>query len=147
MSIWYDHSNIIECPLESIVDSCNEIGQHYVGVVALMPGLTSVELVSEQSNSVVIKTNEGLMKRNNISITNEKERLVIEYDEAYQAGKAINVESHVKDEFSTSDGGVKHRLVISDVKATGMMGFLYKNFGKSSIGKSLLGAYKEFFEQ
>ena len=34
-----------------------------------MPGLTSVDLVEEHADTVVIKTNEGLMKRHNISLT------------------------------------------------------------------------------
>jgi hypothetical protein len=41
---------------------------------------------------------------------------------------------------------VKHHITISNVKAAGFMGFLYRNFGKSSIGNALLNSYKTFFE-
>ncbi len=76
-----------------------------------MPGLTSVEKMEEGSDFVTIRTNEGLMKRTNISRIIENEKLTIEFDEEYQAGRMVNVQSHSKYEFIVSGKSVKHRAV------------------------------------
>lgn len=68
--------------------------------------------------------------------------MVVEFDEEYQAGSKITVKSHVSDEFMTSEIGVKHRIVLSDVKAPGLLRFFYRKFGKSSIGKAVLNSTK-----
>jgi hypothetical protein len=59
-----------------------------------MPGLTSVDLVEERADEVVIKTNEGLMNRHNISTRVEDDRVSVEFDEEYQAGSKVTVNSH-----------------------------------------------------
>jgi len=59
-------------------------GEHYVGVISLMPGLKNVELVEEGEGYVTIRTNEGLMKRTNISKLVEPDRVVVELDEEYR---------------------------------------------------------------
>ena len=112
-----------------------------------MPGLTSVELVEQGSDFVVIRTNEGLMKRTNISKLIEAESVVVEFDEEYQAGSKITTNSHFLDEFTTSDTGVKHRTVMSDVEAPGLLGFFYRTFGKSNIGSAFLKSYKTYLEK
>jgi hypothetical protein len=112
-----------------------------------MPGLTSVELVDQGSDSVTIKTNEGLMKRTNISKRIEAERVVVEFDEEYQAGSRVTTKSHFLDEFATSDTGVKHRIVMSGVEAPGLLGFFYRKFGSSNIGNAFLASYKAYFEK
>ncbi len=122
-------------------------GEHYVGVISLMPGLTSVELVEQGSDFVTIRTNEGLMKRTNISKLIEAESVVVEFDEEYQAGSMITTMSHFLDEFTTSNTGVKHRTVMSGVEAPGLLGFFYRNFGSSNIGNAFLTSYKAYFEK
>jgi hypothetical protein len=108
--------------------------------------LTSVELLDQRSDSATIKTNEGLMKRTNISKRIEAESVGVEFDEEYKAGSLVTTTSHFADEFTTSDTGVTHRLVISDVKAPGFLGFFYRSFGGSRTGKAFLTAYKAYFE-
>jgi hypothetical protein len=111
-----------------------------------MPGLVNVELVEQGDDFVIIKTNEGLIKRTNISKPIETESVVVEYDEEYQAGSKINVKTHYRKEFMTISLGVKHHLVMSDFKAPGFLGFFYRKFDKSSTGNALLKAYKTYFE-
>jgi len=67
------------------------LDEYYLGVIKLMPGMTSVELVEQESDSVIIRTNEGLMKRTNISKDIEAENIVVECDEEYQAGSKNNI--------------------------------------------------------
>jgi hypothetical protein len=59
----------------------------------------------------------------NISTRIEADRVVMEFDERYEAGSKVTVTSHFSDEFTTSDSGMIHRLVISDVAAPGFLGF------------------------
>ncbi len=146
MSIWFENFDKIECSIQKVKQSFNNYGEHYVGVISLMPGLTSVEVIEEGIDFVTIKTNEGLMRRTNISKTIDDESVIVEFDEEYQAGRMINVKSHSLDEFTVSGEKVKHRTVLSEVKAPGFMGFFYRTFGKSSIGNSLLKSYKTFLE-
>lgn len=147
MSVWFEGSDEIECNIQQVKHALENHGEHYVGVISLMPGLTSVELVEQGSDFVIIRTNEGLMKRTNISKRIEAESVVVEFDEEYQAGKKITTKSHYLDEFTTSETGVKHRTVISGVEAPGFLGFFYRNFGKSNIGKAVLKSYKTYFEK
>ena len=111
MSIWFESHNEIQCNIQKVKQSFNNYGEHYVGVISLMPGLTSVE-----------------------------------FDEEYQAGRMISVKSHSLDEFTNRGAKVKHRIVLSEVKAPGLLGFFYRTFGKSSIGNSLLKSNKIFLE-
>ena len=147
MSVWFEGTNEIECNIEQVKHALENHGEHYVGVISLMPGLTSVELVEQGSDFVTIKTNEGLMKRTNITKRIEAESVVVEFDEEYQASSMVTVKSHYMDEFTSSDTGVKHRTVISGVEAPGFLGFFYREFGKSSTGKALLESYKTYFEK
>ena len=77
----------------------------------------------------------------------EVESVVVEFDEEYQAGSKVTVKSHNLDEFTTSGTGVKHRVVLSGVEAPGLLGFFYRNFGKSNIGNAILKSYKAYFEK
>jgi carbon monoxide dehydrogenase subunit G len=83
MSVWFEGSNEIECNIQQVKQALENHGELYVGVISLMPGLTSVELVEQGSDFVTIKTNEGLMKRTNISKRIEAESVVVEFDEEY----------------------------------------------------------------
>jgi hypothetical protein len=104
-------------------------------------------LVEQGSDFVTIRTNEGLMKRTNITKRIEAERVVVAFDEEYQAGSKVTTTSHFVDEFTTSEAGVKHRAVISDVEAPGLLRFFYRRFGSSNTGNAFLESYKTYFEQ
>jgi len=143
---WFEGSNDINCNIQELQRSFEKIGELNTNVVSLMPGLTSVELVEEGSDFVIIKTNEGEMKRTNITKKVEATRLVLEFDEEYKAGKMVTAKSHFVHEFVTSSTGVNHRMVISAVKAPGVLGFFYRNFGSSSIGNAVLKSFKKYFE-
>ena len=146
MTVWFEGKGEIDCNIQQVKEAFDNPGELYVGVTGLMPGLTSVELVEQGTNSVTIKTNEGLMKRTNISRRIEAESVVVESDEQYEAGSKVTATSHFTDEFTTSDTGVTHRLVMSDVEATGFLGFFYRNLGSSKTGNAFLAAYKTHFE-
>lgn len=89
VSVWFDGASEIQCSIEQARQALGNLGETYAGVVGLMPGLTSVELVEQESDSVTISTNEGLMKRTNIAKTGEADRIVVEFDEEYRAGSKI----------------------------------------------------------
>ena len=147
MSVWFEGSNEIECNIQQVRHAIEDYGEHFVGVISLMPGLTRVELVEQGSDFVSIRTNEGLMKRTNITKLIEAESVVVESDEEYQAGSKITTKSHFLDEFTTSDTGVKHHTVMSGVEARGLLGFFYRNFGSSNTGNAFLKSYKTYFEK
>ena len=147
MSIWFEGTSEIECNIEQVKQALENHGEHYVGVISLMPGLASVELVEQGGDFVTIKTNEGLMKRTNISKRIEAERVVVEFDEEYQAGSKVTTKSHFFDEFTTSDTGVKYHTVLSGIEAPGLLGFFYRNFGSSNTGNAFLTSYKAYFEK
>ena len=146
VAVWFEGENEIDCSIREVADAVESRGEHFVGVVSLLPGLTSVELVEQGTDSVTIRTNEGLMKRTNISTLIDPKSVVMEFDEVYQAGSRVTTTSHFSDHFMASEGGVTHRLVISDVEAPGFLGFLYRKFGSSKMGNSFLTAYKSYFE-
>ena len=147
MSAWFEGDSEIDCDIRQLKDALEDQGEHYVGVISLMPGMTSVELVEQGTDFVTIKTNEGLMRRTNISKQIDAERVVVEFDEEYEAGSKVTTTSHFSDEFTTSDTGVTHRLVVSDVEAPGFLGFFYRTFGSSKTGNAFLTAYKAYFEK
>ena len=150
MAVWFEGENEIDCSIQQVKQALEDYGKLFVGVVRLMPGLTSVELVEQGSDFVTYKTNEGITKRTNIAKLVEAERVVVEFDEEVQPVSSskikITVNTHYLDEFSTSETGITHHMVLSNVKATGFLGFFYRNFGKSNIGNALLKSYKTYFE-
>lgn len=143
-TIWFKGSNQINCEIKDVKDSFANMGMHFTDVIKLMPGMKEVELIEQGNDYVTIKTNEGLMKRTNISINVEEEKITVEFDEEYKAGKTITTNSHFLDEFSVSNSLIIHHIVISNVKAPGFMGFFYKNFGSSNIGKAFMDAYENY---
>lgn len=147
MSVWFEGSREIDCSIQQVKDAIANHGEHYVGVISLMPGLTKVELVEEGPDFVTIRTNEGLMQRTNISSTIEADRVVIEFDEVYQAGSMVTASSHFRDEFSANDGTVTYQIIMSGVEAGGLIGFIYRKFGSSNIGNAFLASYKAYLEQ
>lgn len=147
MSVWFEGKSQVDCSLEQVERAFDGYGEHYAGVISLMPGLTSVELVEQGPDSVTIRTNEGLMKRTNIAKRTETDTVVVEFDEVYEAGSKVTVSSHFSEQFTTSDTGVTYRLAISDVAAPGLLGFFYRKFGSSKMGNAFLTAYKAYFEK
>ncbi|MBT8214069.1 MAG: hypothetical protein KJP12_02515 [Acidimicrobiia bacterium] len=146
MSVWFEGNSHVDCSLSEVAAALANYAEHCAGVVSHMPGLTSVEIVDQGPDSVTIKTNEGLMERTNISVHVEQDQAVVEYDEKYQAGSRVTVTSHFVDEFTRSDNGVTHRLVMSNVTAPGFLGFLYRKLGGSKIGNAFLASYKAYLE-
>lgn len=146
MSVWFEGDCEVHCTIRQVEAALEDIGEFFVGAVSLMPGLTSVDLVEQGGDFVTIQTNEGLMKRTNISKSIEAESVAVEFDEEYVAGSRVTAKTHYLDEFTTSDTGVTHRLVLSDLDAPGFLGFFYRTFGSSSIGKGSLTAHKAYLE-
>ena len=146
MDIWFDGSNNIDCDIQQVKQSLENIGEHFEAIVRLMPGLSSVELVDQGPDFVTIKTNEGYMKRTNISIRISDESVVVDFDEEYKAGSMMTTRSHFLETFTSQNSGIEHRLVISNLTAPGFMGFFYRNFGNSNTGNAFLKSYKTYFE-
>lgn len=146
MSVWFEGSSEIECNIQQIKHSIENLGEFYVGVIGLMPGLTNVELEEQGNDSVIIRTNEGLMKRTDITKIIDNENVILEYDEDYQAGSRVNTKSHFIDRFTASGSNVSYSTTISDVTAPGLLGFFYRKFGSANTGNAFLNAYKTFFE-
>ncbi len=146
MSIWFEGKNELGCRIEDVKQSVEELGAHYVGVVGCMPGMANVELLEQTADSVTIKTNEGIMKRTNIAVHVESERVLVELDEKYEAGSKVTTTSHFVDDFTASATGVTHHFVISNVTAPGFLGFFYRKFGSSKMGNAFLAANSAFLE-
>lgn len=145
--IWFEGSEDLNMALPKLISAIDDIGQYFAGVISLMPGMTSVKLVDQGEDFVTIETNEGIMKRTNISVDSIKDKVSIEFDEEYQAGKTITTNSHFLHEFSSEGDIIKHKMIISGLKAPGFMGFFYRNFGNKSIGKAFLDAHRQYFEK
>ncbi len=147
MPVWFEGQNEISCGLDHVEQAVANTGEYFTNVVSLMPGLASVELIEEQGDAVTIKTNEGLMKRSNIFTRTRPDRVLIEFDEVYEAGSKITTNSHFSHQFVAKDEGVTHLMVISDVTAPGLLGFFYRKFGSSKMGKAFLNAHKAHLEK
>lgn len=146
MAVWYEGKIDIECTIDQVAAAFEDLGTHYTSVVRLMPGMTVVELVDQGPDSVTIKTNEGLMHRTNFSKTVTGEGVTVKYDEQYDAQSKVVATAHFSEEYSKSAAGVHHRLAITDMKAPGFLGFFYRRFGSSNIGKAFLDAHKTSLE-
>ena len=42
MSAWFEGDSEIDCDIRQLKDALKDHGEHYVGVIRLMPGMTSV---------------------------------------------------------------------------------------------------------
>jgi hypothetical protein len=133
---WFQGSTVINTSLEDVEHSLSDLGAYFVGVISKMPSMTRVKLVEQGEDYVIIKTNEGLITRTNISKKTDGKSIIVEFDEAYQVEGAITTKAHFRDEFTESEEQVTHRLAISNLKAPGFMGFFYKNFRSSSMGQA-----------
>lgn len=146
MSVWFEGSNEIACDIQHVERAVEDKGELFIGVVRHMPNMADAVLVEQGDDSVIIRTNEGLMTRSNISTKVGPQAVVIEYDEVYEAGKMVTAKAHFMDEFTASGSGVLHHMVISDVEAPGFLGFFYRKFGNSSTGNAFLSAYAGHLE-
>ncbi len=147
VSVWFEGSGEIDCTIQQVEQALSDPGQLFFEVVKLMPGLTDVELVDQRDDSVTINTNEGVMTRTGIALDRDSGALVLEYDEKYEAGSRVTATTHFREEFVDNDNGVQHRLVMSDLEAPGVLGFLYGRFGSSRIGNAFLSATKTHLER
>ena len=147
MSTHFERSQSLTCSIETVARSVRELGAHHVAVVRRMPGLSKVELAAETDDSVTITTNEGVMTRSGVVRHFEDDRVVLEFDEEYRAGSLVTSRGHFRDEFETTPTGVVHRSTISDVVATGFLGFLYRTFGIARTGTALMKAVKGVLEE
>ncbi len=147
MSVWYEGSRDIACDMEAVRRSVANPGEYFTGVVRRMPGMTTVELVESGADHVTLRTNEGVMRRTQIATRDEGDLVVIEFDEEYQAGTKVTTHSHFREQFRPSETGVTYTTEVSGVKASGVLGFLYRTFGSSNMGKAFLEAQAAYFEQ
>jgi len=147
LSVWFEGEDEIDCRLEQVERAVENPGEFFAGVVRLMPGLADVALVDEQAGSVTIRTNEGLMKRTNITAQRDPDRVVIEFDEEYVAGSRVTTNAHFRQQFAATDRRVAHQLTISDLTAPGLLGFFYRKFGASKMGRAFLTAHKSLLER
>ena len=145
--LWFEGSIKIDCVLKAITESFDNIGENFVGIIGLMPGMKSVELLDQGSDFVTIKTNEGKMRRTNISKQVKADKVVLEFDEEYKAGRMITTKSHNKEEFNQLNNCVKLHIEITGVGASGILGLFYSLFGSKNIGNSFLNSYKKYFEK
>ncbi len=147
MAVWFEGSDTLPCQVDDVARDVADLGAHFATVVARMPGLTDVELVDQGPDSVTIRTNEGTMLRTGISAGRVGDGVVLEFDEKYEAGSRVTTTAHFRHEFTPVAAGVRHRLVISDVGAGGLLGFLYRRLGSSRIGGAVLSSYRSSFQR
>jgi len=144
--IWFNNSMMIECNIEDINKSLSDIGEHYKKLLSVYPGITTVELIDQGNDFVTIKTNEGTMKRTNISINRSESKIIIELDEEY-ATSALTTNSHIVEKFERKDDKIELQIEISNHKAPGFLGFFLRNFGSKNIGNGFLDSYKKILEK
>lgn len=143
---WFEGSSKIECSFHSLEHTIENHGKFYEGVVSCMPGISSVELLENGKDYLIIKTNEGIMKRTNIEKSISPDKIVVKFDEEYRAGKMVTARSHFFDVFTSNENGLTLMTTISDVKAPGILGFVYRLFGGANIGKAILSSHKTYLE-
>jgi hypothetical protein len=146
MAVWFEGQIDIRCSISDVERALDNLGEFFTGVVSRMPGMASVELTDQGSDSVTITTNEGVMTRTNLSKRTDAGRVVLEYDERYEAGSKVTATSRFRDEYTQNESGVTYRLVMSDVEAPGVLGFFYRKLGSSKIGNAFLEAEKAYLE-
>ena len=143
---WFEGTTHLNCDLQSVKTSVADLGAHFVGVVRSMPGISEAELLEQGDDSVTIRTNEGMMKRHDIECSVADDEVVLRYDEVYETGK-VTGRSHFEDAYTASDsGGVQFRCLVSDVRADGVLGFLYTKFGSRNMGKAFLSSQQDYFQ-
>ncbi len=143
---WFEGSSIIECSFQNLEHAIENHGNYYEGVVSCMSGISSVELLEQGGDYLIIETNEGIMKRTNIKKSSKPDIFEVEFDEEYKAGKVVTAHSHFLDKFTSTENGIRLETTISDVKAPGILGLIYRLFGSANIGKAILKSHKTYLE-
>lgn len=146
MDVWYEGCIDISCSLDQVENEYSDYGKIFVALVGCMPGITKVDLIETGTDFVVIETNEGTMKRTNIRRNSDDSKISVEFDEEYRAGSKVTGYTHYRDEFTLNGDSVRYCTILSDVRAGGFLGFLYRKFGNSNIGKAVLNSCKQHFE-
>ena len=144
--IWYQESTMIECNIENVNKSLSDIGEHYRELISMYPGMTTVELIEQGKDYVTIKTNEGTMKRSNISVDTSGDKILVEFDEEYITSK-ITTHSHFVENFQTKNNNTELNIEISNLIAPGFLGFFLRNFGSKNIGNGFLDSYRKIFNK
>lgn len=147
MKIWFSGSAPIAASLSQIYNALAQFGKHHTDTVSKMPGMLSVELQEETSDSITIKTNEGIMKRYNMVLEQGDSFVRMTFIEHYHAGKVTDTTCHYDLTFTQEADQVVLTATLSDLNASGFMGWLYKTFGSKNIGKAVLQTYASYFEQ
>jgi len=144
--IWFQKSTTINCNIKDIDKSLENLGNHYKQIMDKYPGMINVELIEAGEDFVTIKTNEGLMKRTNFSISKSEGKILVEFDEEYIT-RQLTTYSHFEERFEGKNNEVELNIKISNIVAPGFLGFLLRNFGGNNIGKAFLNSYKQTFEK
>ena len=144
--IWFQKSTMIDCHLDDVNMSIENLGEHYKKLISVYPGMTNVELIEQGNNFVTIKTNEGTMKRTNITVNRMENKIIVDLDEEYIT-RAITTNSHIVEKFERKDDNIELHIEISNHKAPGFLGFFLRNFGSKNIGNGFLDAYKKILEK
>ena len=144
--IWFKEAILIDCNIEDVNKSLSNIGEHYKKLISVYPGMTAIELIDQGNDFVSIKTNEGTMKRTNISVNKSENKIIIELDEEYITS-AITTTSHIVEKFEKKDNEMELQIEISNHKAPGFLGFFLRNFGSKNIGNGFLDSYKKILEK
>jgi hypothetical protein len=144
--IWFLDSTMISCNIKDINKSLNNIGEHNRELVSVYPGITTAEIIEQGIDYVTIKTNEGTMKRTNISVDRSPEKVLIEFDEEYITSKITSI-SHFVEKFVSKNNIIELNIEISNLVAPGFLGFLLRNFGSKNIGKGFLDSYRKILEK
>lgn len=145
-NIWFQQSTKIACDIENVNRSIENLGEHYINLISVYPGMTTTELIEHGDDYVSIKTSEGLMKRTNFSVLKSENRIVIEFDEEYITSK-LTTTSHFVENFEAKADSVELDITISNITAPGFLGFFLRNFGGKSIGNAFLNSYKTILEK
>lgn len=131
-------------PLKAIVDGLSDPGTFFSEVTSLMPGISVSRLLGQEDGRIEIETNEGRMTRTNVIVKRDEAEVIVEFDEKYHAGKFITAQSHHLHRFERISDGTDCHILITDVKAPGLLGFMYRLFGAKNIGSALLKSYGKY---
>ncbi len=116
MKVWFDGTQTIDCTIDDVKESLGDLGRHHVGVVGRLPGPvnrgSARQVETERAWSSSTRPTRPVPGHGQLTIFTS----------------------------SPSDGGVTHRLVMSDVEANGLLGFFYRRFGSAKMGKAFLAA-------
>jgi len=142
--VWFEGSRPLECDTVQINDGLSDLGSFFSETVGYMPGISNVELVHQEGDKFVVKTNEGTMTRSSVVVEKSSERTLLQFNEVYDAGRSITVSAQHVHSFNWLDAGTAVTVTISKVSALGILGFFYKRFGKKSIGNAILASYQSY---